>query len=425
MINKTILESLAREQMTEPLPSDLVTRESATEVTPLGSAMALVVKGIRRCGKSTLIRGKMEEGFKNNYLYFNFDDERISGFQASDLQSLMETLIRVFGNTKTIFFDEIQNITGWELFINRLLRQGYNVFITGSNADLLSKELGTHLTGRHLDVELWPFSFREFLEFRKIQYPLEFAPTTSETASMESAFAEYLILGGMPEAVRLRNQRVLPGIVDDIIQKDIIKRYAIRKPAELRNILRTLIATSSSRITFRSLSNNFGIKNHATIQKYLSYAQDAYLIFLVEKYEKKRKLVSKSPKKCYCSDTGIVFVFSPILEQRGALLETIVALELKRRKQTTFFYENKNTSETDFVIVESTTKRITEVIQVCYDPTPPGVMEREENALTTTLRETGLTEGLILTHNYTTEKERSGKKIRYLPVWRWLLAKRK
>jgi len=415
MITGNILELVAREQALEPLPSDMVMREKLTEVKAFGS-LALIVKGIRRCGKSTLLKQKL---LNKPHHAFNFDDERLGGFVASDFQLLMQVLMRLNGNQKTILLDEIQNITGWELFVNRLLRQGYQILITGSNADLLSKELGTHLTGRHYDIELWPFSFKEYLLFKKIPIPVS-VPTTSESAELERAFSIYIYNGGIPEAVRENSNKILPVIVEDIIRKDIIRRYSIRKQEELRNILKMVIANTSNRFTFRSLSNNFGIKNHITVQRYLSYACDAYLIFLVEKYDKKLKRTQKNPKKVYCSDTGIAAVFSPLLEQRGALLENIVALELKRRKKLIFFYVNKNNSETDFVVVGKD-KKIVSAIQVCHDLSSIGTRKREQGALLSTLSEIGLREGLIITLGYDETINFKGKKIRYVPVWKWLL----
>ena len=168
MIPKSTLRVVIADQL-EELGSlkNGVPREIFSEVASYRGASAFVVKGVRRCGKSFLLKQLFREKFDENFFYFNFDDERIEGFRAEDFQPLMETLIEALGEKKNVFFDEIQNIRGWELFVNRILRQGYRVFITGSNANLLSKELGTHLTGRHVDIELYPFSFREFLKAKK------------------------------------------------------------------------------------------------------------------------------------------------------------------------------------------------------------------------------------------------------------------
>jgi predicted AAA+ superfamily ATPase len=417
MVDRDMLALVAREQAAEPMPPDFIAREREGALAKAPRSLAAVVKGIRRCGKSTLLRSAVRG---TPHLAFNFDDERLAGFAASDFQPLMETLIALKGDLKTVCFDEIQNVRGWELFANRLLRAGYRVFLTGSNADLLSRELGTRMTGRHYDFELWPFSFCEYLLYRKIPAPKN-APTTAEAAALQKAFSAYLRTGGMPEAVRAGGTHVLPAIVEDALQKDIIRRYAIRKPAELCSILKSVIANASSRFTYRSLANNFGIKNHVTVQKYLSYASDAYLIFAVERYEPKLKLLAKSPKKAYCADTGIVAAFSPLAEQRGALLENAVALELKRRGESFFYYANRDGSETDFVVVGRGGRRITKAMQVCYDARQPGTREREESALCATLEETGAAEGIVLTFSHQETREADGMMVRYLPAWKWLL----
>ncbi|MBU0661884.1 AAA family ATPase, partial [Candidatus Micrarchaeota archaeon] len=161
---------------------DSVPRSVFPEIADYKGTSAFIVKGLRRCGKSTLLKQIIEAKFRGDFYYFNFDDERIFGFGAEDFQTLMEAFIEQFGKRKNVFFDEIQNIKGWELFVNRILRQGYRVFITGSNANLLSKELGTHLTGRHVDIELYPFSFTEFLNANNAKIPKKAFYSTEEKA---------------------------------------------------------------------------------------------------------------------------------------------------------------------------------------------------------------------------------------------------
>jgi len=170
MISKSILAQVIKDQKEEfNNLTGTVKRDEFKEVISYSGASALILKGLRRCGKSTLLKQLIDKKFRDNFFYFNFDEERIINFKTEDFQKLMETFMELYGDKKTIFFDEIQNITGWELFINRLLRQGYHIFITGSNSNLLSKELGTHLTGRHVDLELFPFSFAEYLRAKQIE----------------------------------------------------------------------------------------------------------------------------------------------------------------------------------------------------------------------------------------------------------------
>lgn len=424
MVGREDLVVIVKDQLKElELLEGAVPREKLADAVGFSGSSALIAKGVRRCGKSTLLKQAMESKFKGNFYYFNFDDERIAGFLARDFQLLTEVFYEVFGERKAFLLDEIQNVKEWELFVNRLLRSGNKVFITGSNADLLSQELGTHLTGRHTDIELYPFSFREFLSAKNVRPNQRGAYSTPERAKMLGLFKNYLTAGGMPEAVVEGNEEVLRQILNDIIQKDIIRRHGIRKPNELRAVLQFLLANISNSITFRSISENFQIRSPNTVQKYAGYAEETYLLFMVKKFEKKIKLLEKSPNKVYCIDNGIAIRNSLNLgEQKGALLENLVAVELKRRGKRIFYYSNKNGTQTDFVVVESDglKKEVSEAIQVCYDPSLKSTREREEKALIQTLAEQKKKSGLIITLDYEQKVTRGGKEISYLPAWKWL-----
>ncbi len=417
MITKPLLRSVIDDQKGDiENVCYLVPRKVFQEALSYRGASAFVVKGVRRCGKSTLLMQLMHAKFKDNFLYLNFDDELLGGTAAEDLRTIMETLIEVFGDKKVVFFDEIQNVKGWELFVNRLLRQGYSVFITGSSADLLSKELGTHITGRHTDVELYPFSFAEFLAAKSPDAGKHGLYSTSQVALLSGLFMEYMLGGGFPEAVVMSNERILTSIVDDIIRKDILERYGIRKPIELRSVLRFLIANSSNMITYRSVAGNFGIKSSVTVEKYISYAADAYLLFEVKKFERRLKAIDKNPRKIYCIDSGMLVKNSPsILEHKGAILENVVAVQLKRSGKEFYYYKSIRGKEADFVIPADKT-----VIQVCY-ALDSGNMDREVGGLLDAAAETGADKALILTLEQEQEVHRIGKKIRVMPVWRWLL----
>ncbi|OIO22105.1 hypothetical protein AUJ17_00415 [Candidatus Micrarchaeota archaeon CG1_02_47_40] len=423
MVPKELLHTVVLDQLAEcKLAAMTVKREMLERIAVKTTARALIIKGVRRCGKSTALKQLMAERFKGKFFYLNFDDERLIGFEADDFQKLMEVFIELFGNRPAIFLDEIQNVRGWELFVNRLLREGRNVFITGSNANLLSRELGTHLTGRHLDYELYPFSFSEYLALRGVDLPRQAASTSQKTLLLKE-FKKYMEEGGMPEAAISRNPAVLGQTIEDIVQKDIIRRYSVRKPNELRGVLRFLIANASNKITFNSICDNFRIKSPVTAQNYVNYAEDTCLIFTVRKYERKIKLLDKNPKKLYCIDNGIIARHSSgAIQQMGALLENLVAVELKRRNCFFYYYMNKNGSETDFAILaEETPKKITQVLQACLDPSDVLTMQREEKALLSTLNETGLSEGLVVTLDFEETKKKEGKAIRYVPAWKWLL----
>lgn len=415
MISKSVLRTVASDQIKElEKLQDFVPRDVFQEAKlESGGNSAFVVKGVRRCGKSTFLKQLMNAKFPNNFFYFDFDDERILDFEANDFQSLVEVLIELFGNKKAILLDEIQNIHGWELFVNRLIREGYKIFITGSNANLLSKELGTHLTGRHTDIELFPFSFKEFLISRKVDFKDTFS--TQQKVTLLKNFAEYLSKGGMPESVLFSNETILSQIFNDIVQKDILGRYKIRKPNELKAILKFLISNTSNPVTYRSLKNNFAINSSNTVQKYSEYAQETYIIFIVKKFEKKVKKLEKNPIKVYCIDNGIVVRNSPqILERKSYLLENLVAVQLERLGKEFYYYKKKG--ECDFVVPNDKT-----AIQVCYELNKEN-KDREVNGLLEAIEEFQTNSGLLLTYDQEEEFKVSKKTIKVLPVWKWLLS---
>jgi predicted AAA+ superfamily ATPase len=417
MTSKSLLRTVVADQRKElDLTDDSVPRTIFQKANSYGGASAYVVKGVRRCGKSTLMRQVMKAKYGDGCLYFNFDDERVTDFRSEDFQPLMETLIESYGEKKTIFLDEIQNVDAWELFINRILRQGYRVYITGSNANLLSKELGTHLTGRHVDIELYPFSFTEYLRANKTDAPNNGIYTTEQKAHLAKMFNEYLARGGMPEVVVYSNEAILTSILSDIIQKDISERYVIRKPAELKSVMRFLIANASNPITYRSITDNFGVTSPNTVQKYVEYAEDTYLIFTVSRYEKKIKKLDKNPRKVYCVDNGIISKNAPsVAERRGALLENIVAIQLKRLGREFYYFKGKTGAEADFVVP---TEGL--VIQVCYELNY-GNEGRELRGLDEAMEETRASEGLILTFDQERELAHSDKNVIVKPAWQWLL----
>ncbi|MGH2639261.1 MAG: ATP-binding protein, partial [Rhabdochlamydiaceae bacterium] len=276
--------------------------------------------------------------------------------------------------------------------------------------------LGTHMTGRHTDVELYPFSFFEFLIAKSPNAVKQGLYSTSQVALLTGLFKEYLLKGGMPEAVVLSNERMLTEVVDDIIRKDILARYSIRKPLELKSVLRFLISNSSNMITYRSVAGNFGIKSSVTIEKYISYAAEAYLLFEVRKFERKLKMIDKNPRKVYCVDSGILTKNAPaILEHKGAILENVIAVHLKRLGKEFYYYKNEKGHEADFVIPLDKT-----VIQVCYELNA-GNKEREAEGLLEAAAETNAKEAFIVTLEQEEELRYKNKKINVRPAWRWLL----
>ena len=417
MISKSILGTIIKDQLKEfEGLKDTVPRTVFSKMISYQGSSAVVIKGVRRCGKSTLLKQLITSRHPKDFWYFNFDDERLTWFASEDFQSLIETMLELFGKKKYLCLDEIQNIHGWELFINRMLRQGYQVFITGSNAHLLSRELGTHLTGRHIDIELHPFSFLEYLNAHNIKISAKGIYSTEEKALLSKHFKKYLVQGGMPEAIVFSNEAILTQVVNDILQRDIVNRYNIRKPLELKTVLKFLITNTANPITYRSIRNNFKIQSANTIQKYIEYAEETYLIFTVRRYEKKIKKFDKNPKKIYCVDNGIITKTSPIMhELQGALLENLVALHLKRLGKEFYYYKGRNDAECDFIVPSEK-----QVLQVCYQLRDDN-KEREIKGLLEALDLLSAKKGYMLTLDQEDQIVRKNKNIIIQPVWQWLL----
>lgn len=421
MISPELLQKMVAEeaQANAKMPSG-VQREKLASLPADPIGQIAVVVGPRRCGKSTLLHQFIATKLKGKgYAYFNFDDERLAGFTSMDFDALLKALYGHYGDAPCLFFDEIHNIAGWELFANRMQRQGRKVYITGSNSKLMSQELGTRLTGRHLDLELLPFSFSEYLAARQAK-----ATGASHTTLAESErsrhFAAYLALGGFPQAVLSEDRTVLGGIYSDIINKDILQRHALRKPAEFRQIAQFVLSNVSKPLTYRSTARAFGLKSPITASKYISLMEQAYLIFKVQFFSNSLKEQSKNPFKCYCIDTGLAAQNSVrFSEDKGRMLENSVAVELKRRGFVLNYLKDDKRKEVDFVLQKS--DAVVGLVQVCAYPDDALVKAREEEPLVAALAKFKLKEGIIVTLEHSETKTIEGKKIAYVPAYKWFL----
>ena len=378
----------------------------------------LAILGMRRCGKSVLSWLVMK-GKKCGYI--NFDDEALYGIKAKDLNNILKAFYELYGDVDYLVFDEIQNVLGWELFITRL-RRTKRIIITGSNSQLLSGELSIHLTGRHTDLLLFPFSFREFCRYRDIGIAKGSEYTTQSAAKMQTALMEYIRKGGLPEA-HTHGKATLKSIFGDIVTKDIMMRYNIKTNA-IESLARYLATNFSSEISFNKLKEPFAVKKLQTIKNYVGYFESAYLFFILERFSYKLKQQIIAPKKIYCMDTGIInsvsFKFS---ENLGRLFENVVAIELKRRNREIYYWKNHQQEEVDFLVKEGT--RVKQLIQVCYDIGVPKTKDRELRALIKASRDLKCRNLLVITRDYESEEtvEWSGekRKVGFLPLWKWLL----
>ena len=376
-----------------------------------------ILSGIRRSGKSSLLNIVRNQNKEKDY-FINFDDERLASFTVNDFQNLYEVFIEIFGEQKTFYFDEIQNVEGWERFVRRLHDNGNKIYITGSNATMLSKELGTRLTGRYIKYELYPFSFQEFLKFKQVNYTEKDIFTTFGRAKLKSKFNEYFKKGGFPGFLENENVQYLKSLYESILYRDVMVRNKITNEKEILELSLFLASNTAKLITYNSLKKVIGVQNATTVKNYMKIIQDTYLISLVNKYDTSLKKQVQNPKKVYFVDVGLVRIVGfHNSDNDGRLLENLVFVELKRRAKDVYYHKNKY--ECDFVIKQK--NKITEAIQVSWSLHNDETRKREINGLLDAMNTYSLKQGLILTENDEDNIKVNNKEITILPVWKWLL----
>lgn len=399
----------------------------------LDSNLIKVVLGPRRSGKSVYSLMLLKN---RPFMYFNFDDEVLASAGGIATDELMKELHAAYGNIKNILFDEIQNLPAWELFVNRLHREGYNLVLTGSNARLLSKELATALTGRHIPIEILPFDFKEFLLAKKFDADSEYSSLPQKRGELLQLMEEFLLHGGFPEVVvsNLDFKDYLEVLFDALLFKDVVKRHKVKFPAQIGNLGSYLINNFANLYTLRKLQDILNLKSITTTEKYVRYLEDAYLIFSLLRYSPKSVQRIKSPKKVYIVDNG--FVSAKAIQHspdKGKLMENLIFIELVKRgvkpNRELFYYKTRNDREVDFVVKKGI--EVAELIQVCYEIKSPGVEEREVRALVEAGSELfargGFTSGgkvpklTVLTWDENREVKKDGMVIQLSPLWEWLL----
>lgn len=418
-INKTILRDIITEQKASlSKKRELVVRDIFTEVVSLmNNKQILIITGLRRTGKSTLLSQIMSVYTDN--LYFSFEDERLIHFTAADFSLLHEVLIEFYGNHTTFFFDEIQNIVGWERFVRRLHDQGYKIVLTGSNATLLSKELGTKLTGRYVSVNLYPFSWNEFLSFHKITISYEFTPSTKNTYIQY--FNTYMFSGGMPEYLITGEKQVLKHVYEDILYRDIVSRYNITLVEPLRILGNYLSITLGQLVSYNALKNTLKLGSVNTVKKFLEYLVKSYLFFTVSIYDNSPKNKIYSPKKIYSIDHGLSHSIGIIeTDNLGKKLENIVYIELVRRGYTPEYYRDEQGYEIDFVV--SVGNKV-DLYQVTYTMDKKETRDRELRSIQSAIEKFGnkIRNIYIITAEQGEELIMSNKTVEILPAYRWLL----
>jgi len=394
------------------------------------------IVGVRRSGKTTLMKQMakllMDEGTnRGDLLIVNFEEPEFVGADVGLLQRMYEAYLEIVkpAGKPFVFLDEIQNVDGWERFVRSLNERGEAfVTISGSSSKLLSGELASVLTGRQIYFEVLPLSFKEFLSFKGMEIRGA-KDVLLNSLGIKRLFREYMEIGGFPEVVLSEDPdfrtRTLRSYYEDILGRDVVQRFGVRKPDKLKALARFYLTNVSSPVSFRRISGSIQLPTE-TVRRFSSYLETANLVFFVKRFSWSVKEQENSPRKVYSIDVGLSNAIGfRFRENLGKLAENLVALELRRRQvqhpDLEFFYWKDETQlEVDFVIKEGL--RVQGLLQVCWDPSEEETRRREVRGLVKAMDEFELHEGLVLTEDFEGEEEVKGKKILYKPVWSWLLA---
>lgn len=421
-MHKNLLKEIVLEREKSREAESLGIEREAIDIASRYISMphTVVISGIRRSGKSTLLNQIINNFYKKGVYYLNFEDERLVDFAVEDFNNLYEIFLELYGERNIFFLDEIQNAPKWEVFLRRMQDKGCKFFITGSNASLLSRELGTKLTGRCVDIRLYPFSFAEFLAFKGYRPQKNGFSYTTERAAIKKYFAEYLRHGGMPEYLKYRDQILLKRVYEDILYRDIVARYDIKQVKSLRELGLYLLSNIGGLFSYNSLKKILGVGSVNTIKSYADFMENSFLVFLVSRFSYSLKQQFVAHKKIYCIDNGlaesVAFQFS---KNKGKFLENLVFLELKRRFAEIYYYKTANNIEVDFLI-KAGRKDFT-LIQVTEHIDSEKARQREIGALHSAMDELKVKKALILTEDNEEEIASKGKSIAVKPVYKWLL----
>jgi len=414
-----VVNTLARQksEIEEKYKQKLIERENIEKIAKnLENDIIKVITGIRRSGKSTLALFLLKN---RNFGYVNFDERELI---KTNLDNLLSAVKEVYGDVKLLFLDEIQNVEGWELWVNSLQRKGYNLIITGSNAKLLSKELATYLTGRYLEFEVFPFSFREFLKAENFEFKDLY--DKEKEGKIKNLLKRYLEIGGFPEYI-LKNleKDYLDTLFRAILYIDVVKRWNVKYSTKLEDLARYLISIYSREYSSTKIKNVLNFRSVLTVEKYIKFLEEAYLIFSLERFSIKPKEFLKAPKKIYCIDLGLINVISRrLFEEKGQLMENLVFLELRRKglkENREIFYFKINDNEVDFLIKEGL--EIKQLIQVTYASSKDEIERREIKSLIKASELLKCKDLLIITWDYEDEIKENNKVIKCIPLWKWLL----
>ncbi|WP_221289945.1 ATP-binding protein [Stygiolobus caldivivus] len=401
---KSVLKEL-REEATELISNErIILREVPDLLSFLSIPNVLAILGVRRSGKSTLslllLRGK-------DFAYVNFDDERLRGLK--DLSRLEEAIYSLYGNINYLLFDEVQNVKGWEPFVSRLRRGGKRVIITGSNSKLLSGELATSLTGRHVDYFLFPFSFKEYLRFNGVV--TGDVMTTRERALVKGYLEKYLELGGFPEALMLGSRVMLNSIYNDILFRDVVSRLKVKRVERFKDFASAVVSLYSSEVSINRLAKIIKV-DYKTADEWFSGIVESYLVHIVKRYSAKVSSLGEN-KKVYVTDPGIIHEVV-VKKDKGRIIEDLVAVHLLRKNQFKGIYYVKGEDyEVDFYDEVNG-----ELIQVTFDDE---IRDRKIRGLVKASSLLGIGRLKVVTWDSEGEVKVEGKKVEIEPLWKFLL----
>jgi uncharacterized protein len=417
-----------------PLPK-LTPRQLGVPNAP-GNALAIL--GMRRTGKTWFCFQRMQELLTKNVprtqmLYINFEDERLLGFSTKDFQLVLDAFYRrdpgVMNKECHFFFDEIQNIEGWPQFVRRLLDQTpAQITITGSSARLLGSEIHTSLRGRALPCEMFPFSFPEYLDANNISCPQNI-PSSKVRLELERACEAYLLSGGFPGTLSMdatTRSQMLQQYLDVVILRDVIERHQVTSVQALRALVRHILHSPATRLSVNKIYNDFRSRGLAcsknSLHAFVDYLEDAYLVYTVPIHTRNERVRRANPKKVYVVDTGLLSAASAnITEDRGALLENLVFLHLRRTGNIIEYYHAEQAAEADFIVRDPLSGTIIEIIQVCWSIEAPTTRQREMRSLHAAMETLGCNNGTIVTWRDEPQHALPNRNIRVVPAWRYLL----
>jgi len=422
MLKHTLLQQ--REERDELVSRGYIIRlDVSAKAEYLESGLIKLITGPRRSGKSVLALQLLHG---QTFAYLNFDDDLL--LKEFDEDAVVEGLYEVYPNFQFLLLDEIQNLPDWELWVNKLYRRGFNLVVTGSNARLLSREMGTSLTGRYIQIAVFPFSLEEYFDYHQFSMVDFQDATPKKKGELLSLMNDYLLNGGYPEVVFTPaiGKNYLATLFDSVLLKDIVRRFQIRQTQQLYDLANYLLSNFTNQYSYNQLMKDLNFSSVMTVKKFVGYLSEPYLFFNLSRFSNKIKLQQNAPKKSYVVDNGFIrsrsFESSPNL---GRLLENMVFVELLRRglipDLELFYYKTRNDKEIDFVCRHG--HQINQLIQVCFDVSASKVLKRETEALVEAAVELKCFDLVVVTWDKEDTLKLKDCTIRIVPIWKWLLTK--